>query len=76
MSPIEAIKASWAATEHHISKVYGIIGVNILIALISITIIGILATIYFAVMYIAAVPILYSFLIANKTSSKLTTTIN
>ncbi|HEY5267724.1 MAG TPA: hypothetical protein VII94_01155 [Candidatus Saccharimonadales bacterium] len=66
MSPTAAIKASWTATDHHIGKVYGIIGVNLLILLPVITIIGILATVYFGIMYYAATAVLYIFITKNK----------
>jgi hypothetical protein len=66
MSPIEAIKASWDATEGHVGKVYGILGVNILILLPIITLIGVLATVYFGFMYYAATAVLYVFLTKNQ----------
>ena len=69
MSPTAAIKASWIATDHHIGKVYGIIGVNLLILLPAITIIGILATVYFGIMYYAATAVLYIFITTKKRAS-------
>lgn len=66
MSPIDAIKASWDATEGHVSKVYGILGVNILIILPIITLIGVLATVYFGFMYYAASAVLYIFITNNQ----------
>lgn len=59
LSPIDAIKASWEETAGHASKVWGIIGVNILIALLVATIIGIPLAIYFGVLYNAAEAVLY-----------------
>jgi len=59
LSPMEAIKASWAETAGHVGKVWGIIGVNILIALLVVTIIGIPFAIYFGVLYSAADAVLY-----------------
>ncbi len=66
MSAIDAIKASWNATEHHIGKIYGIFGVELLIILPAITIIGIVATIYFGIMYYAATGVLYAYLTNNR----------
>jgi hypothetical protein len=66
MSPIEAVKASWEATEGHVGKVFGILGVNILIILPIITLIGVLATVYFGFMYYAATAVLYVFLTKNQ----------
>ena len=68
MKPIEAIKASWNQTKGHVGKIYGIYGVNVLILLPVLTIIGIIATIYFSIAYYAAAAILYNFIISNKTS--------
>lgn len=65
-SPIEAIKQSWELTRGHIGKVYGIVGVEIVFALIMITIIGIPVAIYLLVAYMAAAPLLYRFLTAQK----------
>jgi uncharacterized membrane protein len=66
MGAIEAIKASWHATEGNVGKVYGIIGVALLMILPIITVIGILATVYFEIMYFAASAILYTFITSNK----------
>jgi hypothetical protein len=62
LDPIEALKASWENTRHHEGKFYGILGVYILICLPIITIIGILATIYFGLMYSAAFALLYLYI--------------
>lgn len=59
MGPLEAISASWNATKGHVGKVYGTIGVFILIALLCITIVGIPFAIYFFIMYSAAQTLLY-----------------
>lgn len=65
LDAIEAYKASWHATKGHVGKIYGIIGVTVLMILPSITIIGILLTIYWVVLYSAASAILYKY-ITNK----------
>jgi hypothetical protein len=57
MGPIESIQASWNATKGHVSKVYGVIGVSILVTIAIITVIGF----YFYVMYAAAFALLYLF---------------
>ncbi len=59
MSPVDAIKASWSTTEGNYGKIYGIVGVSILIILASITIIGIIATVYFGIMYYPVFAMLY-----------------
>jgi hypothetical protein len=56
---IEAYKASWNTTRGHSAKVWGIIGVSILMSLPVITIIGILLTVYWLVLYAAALALLY-----------------
>ena len=66
MSPIDAIKASWEITREHVGKVYGILGVNLLILLPIVTLIGALATAYFGFMYFAATSILYIYLTKNQ----------
>jgi hypothetical protein len=70
MDPIDAIKASWNDSKGHVSKVYGIIGVSILMALLIFTIIGIPVALYLLVMYSAAPAVLYMHL---KASGQLTT---
>ena len=62
MDVIAAIKASWHTTKNHSGKVLGIVGANLAMALLFLTIIGIPFAIYFLVMYSAAFPILYVFL--------------
>lgn len=59
MDVMEAYKASWNATKGHAGKVWGIIGVSILMILPIITIVGVLVTIYFLFMYNAALCLLY-----------------
>jgi len=65
MGVMDAFKASWDATKGSAGKVWGIIGVTILMALLMITIIGIPFSIYFLIMYSGAYAVLYAFL--NKT---------
>ena len=62
MSPLDAIKASWDTTEGDYGKIYGIVGVSILIVLPAITIIGIIATVYFGIMYYPVFAMLYLYL--------------
>jgi uncharacterized membrane protein len=68
MGPIEAVKSSWEATRGHVGKIYGILGVNILIILPIITLIGIIATVYFGFMYFAASAVLYNYITTSKKS--------
>ncbi len=62
MGVIEAYKASWASTKGHSGKIWGIIGVSFLMALLMITVISIPVAIYFLLMYSAAFGVLYEFL--------------
>ncbi|HVV66927.1 MAG TPA: hypothetical protein VHB72_02550 [Candidatus Saccharimonadales bacterium] len=59
MDVMDAYKASWNATKGHAGKVWGIIGVSFLMILPVITIVGVLLTIYFLVLYSAALCLLY-----------------
>ncbi len=59
MGVMEAYKASWHAAKGHSSKVWGVIGANIAMALLMITIIGIPFAVYFLFMYSAALALLY-----------------
>ena len=58
----EAYWASWNNTKGNVGKVWGIIGLGLLIALIMLSIIGIPFGIYFAIMYSAAFAVLYRFI--------------
>lgn len=58
----DALKASWNNTTGHVGKIYGIIGVYLLIALLVITIIGIPFAIYLGFMYSASIAVLYSYI--------------
>lgn len=73
---IEAYKASWAVTKGYSVKVWGIIGVNLLMVVLALTIIGIPFSIYFLVMYSAAFAVLYEFIIKVRpaTATQLQTT--
>ncbi|MDQ5885859.1 MAG: hypothetical protein QG628_256 [Patescibacteria group bacterium] len=62
LSATEAFSASWKMSKGHVGKVYGIVGANIAMGLLAITIIGIPFAIYFVIMYSAATAILYSFI--------------
>lgn len=66
MGVTDSITASWRATKGNVGKVWGIIGVNLLIALLCITIIGIPFAVYFGIMYSAAEVILYFWLKGRK----------
>jgi hypothetical protein len=59
---IGAIKASWAATKGSSGKVWGIIGVTFLMALLFVTLIGIPVAIYLIIMYSGATAVLYEYL--------------
>jgi len=72
MGITESIKASWEATRGHISKVWGIIGANIVMALLLITIIGIPISIYLLTMYSAANAILYFWIIKHGKATTVT----
>ena len=59
MDPIEAIKASWTKTRGHSTKVWGILGANIVYCLLMLTIIGIPFALYFLFMYRSSTAVLY-----------------
>lgn len=65
MGVMDAFKASWNSTKGHSMKVWGIYGVNLLFALLCVTIIGIPFAIYFLIMYSAALAILYELINKN-----------
>jgi len=62
MGVFEAFQASWENTKGYSMKVWGIIGVNILMALLFVGIIGIPVAIYLLVMYGAAFAVIYEFI--------------
>lgn len=62
MGPIDAIKASWEDSRGHAGKVWGVIGVSLLFALIMITIIGIPVALYLLFMYSTAPALLYAWI--------------
>ncbi len=65
MSGTEALSRSWDMTRGHMGKIFGIIGVSILMLLPVITIVGIIATIILLVLYAAAMPVLYNYLVGK-----------
>jgi len=66
MGIMEAYTASWDATRGNMGKVWGIIGVCVLMILPVFTLIGIVATIYLLFMYQAATGLLYVYLQKHK----------
>lgn len=62
MGITDSVKASWEITKGNVGKIYGIIGVNIAMVLLMVTIIGIPFSLYFLLMYAAAYAVLYEFL--------------
>jgi hypothetical protein len=65
MGPIEAIKASWADTKGYSLKVWGVIGVTILFAILCLVIVGI----YLLFMYQAAFALIYLYVLGKKSSA-------
>jgi hypothetical protein len=59
MGILDAYKASWNETKGHAGKIWGVIGVSILMILPVITIVGIIATIYLLFMYNVALALVY-----------------
>ena len=55
---VDALKASWETTRGNVGKVWAVIGVTILFALLIFVLVGI----YFLIMYLASTAILYIFL--------------
>ncbi len=71
MSGTEALSKSWDITTGHMGKVFGIIGVSLLMFLPIITIVGIIATVILLVLYAAAIPVLYDYILkSNKPATK------
>lgn len=66
MGIMDSLKASWNKTQGHVGKVYGVIGAEIAISLLMLTIIGIPFAIYFLVMYSAAQVVLYFYITKHK----------
>lgn len=62
LGPVEAVKASWEKTRGHASKVWGIIGANIVFALLLFTVIGIPFAAYLLFMYASSSALLYSWI--------------
>lgn len=66
---VEALQASWDRTKGHVGKVWGLVGVNILIALLFVTIIGIPFAVYFYIMYSAAWNVLYAYVVEHNSAA-------
>ena len=66
MSGTEALSRSWDMTKGHMGKIFGIIGVSVLMLLPVITIVGIIATVILLVLYAAAMPVLYNYLVGKQ----------
>jgi hypothetical protein len=62
MGVLAAYKASWHATKGHLMKPWNVVAGNVLIGLLMFTIIGIPFSIYFYIMYSAALAVLYEML--------------
>jgi hypothetical protein len=72
LNAIDALKASWRATEGHVGKVYGIIGLSIAMALLMFTIIGIPVALYLLFMYSASLAVLYAYVLEHAPDGKKT----
>ena len=72
LNALDAIQASWDMTKGHAGKVWGIIGVIILFALLTVVLVGI----YLLIVYTAAFVILIEFLSKQKAVSDATTQAN
>lgn len=70
MGPLKAISASWEATKGHAGKVWGIIGVSVVFALL---ILALLVGLYFIFMYSAALVLLYEYLGRNQATAAVAT---
>jgi hypothetical protein len=64
MDAVEAYKASWNATKGHGSKIWGLIGVTALFALLMIVVIGV----YFIIMYAAAFALFYLYITTSSST--------
>lgn len=65
MSGVDAVKASWTATKGHSLKIWGVIAVTLVYALLCIILIGI----YLSFMYQTAMAILYRYIDAHPAAS-------
>jgi uncharacterized membrane protein len=70
MDAIAALKASWDQTKGHSSKVWGIIGASLVMALPVLTIVGIPVAIYLLIMYSAATGLLYKYITSTKPAAQ------
>lgn len=62
MDPISAIKTCWHDTRNNVLKLYEILGVNILILILALTIVGIPFAIYFGFYYYGASTVYYRYI--------------
>ncbi|HVV26138.1 MAG TPA: hypothetical protein VHC21_03875 [Candidatus Saccharimonadales bacterium] len=63
--PVEAYKASWKATKGYVGRLYGILGAQIAMGLLALTVIGIPFAIYFLIMYSAAHAVIYELILGS-----------
>jgi len=68
LDPAKAFQASWEATKGKVGSIYGILGAEIAMGLLIITIIGIPFAFYFLIMYSAAHAVLYEIIISSPVS--------
>ncbi|HET7059971.1 MAG TPA: hypothetical protein VFH99_01480 [Candidatus Saccharimonadales bacterium] len=69
LGPLEAYKASWEATKGYAGFIYGILGAEVAMGLLAITIIGIPFAIYFLIMYSASHALLYEVITSSTARS-------
>lgn len=69
LDPAQAFQTSWNATKGKVGSMYGILGAQIAMGLLAITIIGIPFAIYFLIMYSAAHAVLYEIIINSPASA-------
>ena len=72
LDAVEAMRQSWRMTRGHLGKIWGIVGVSILMMIPIITIIGIIATAILLYLYAAASAILYTYLKQQPTDAVVT----
>lgn len=69
LDPAQAFQTSWNATKGKVGSMYGILGAQIAMGLLAITIIGFPFAIYFLIMYSAAHAVLYEIIINSPASA-------
>jgi hypothetical protein len=57
MGILDSYKASWHATKGHVSKIWGVVGVTVLMCLPLITIVGVYVSVYFIFVFIVAIAV-------------------